>query len=154
DDPDVMALVRCHPSLAAYNKDHQLVGHYPAIIALIGDESGKPVALQRIFITRKGVKADMDEPKKMTPVPSDWSVTGGAGCIGQPTGCVLGVAEGIETALAVRQATGHVVWPTINATLLERFVPPAGVTEVVIWADKDRPSATTGIARGIEAANE
>lgn len=154
DEPEILAMVRLHPNLPAYNQQRQLVGYFPAVVALIGDETGKPVAMQRIFINRKGVKADLDEPKKMTPIPSDWSVTGGAIRLGRPENGILGVAEGIETALAVRQATGQVVWPTVNATLLERFVPPEGVTEVVIWADKDRVNERTGVARGIEAANE
>lgn len=154
DEPEVMAMVRCHPSLPVYNEDKQLVGMFPAIVALIFNETGDPVAMQRIFVTRKGSKAPVEEPKKMTPIPSDWSVTGGAIRLGRPVDGVLGVAEGIETALAVRQATGQIVWPTVNATLLERFVPPGDVTEVVIWADKDRPSANTGVTAGTHAAEQ
>ena len=53
-------------------------------------------------------------------------------------GSVLGLAEGIETALAVHLATGMPVWSTVSAMLLERFEPPVGVRRVVIWADRDR----------------
>lgn len=154
DEPDIMSMIRMHPRLPAYNADKQLVGSFPTIIALISDQNGRPVAMQRIFITRKGEKAPLDEPKKMTPIPGDWSVTGGAVRLGHPINGVLGVAEGIETALAVRQATGQVVWPVVNATLLERFVPPQGVSEVVIWADKDRPTPLTGVEPGQQAASE
>jgi hypothetical protein len=40
------------------------------------------------------------------------------------------------------------VFPTVNATLLESFVPGPSTKMVVIWADKDRSG------RGEEAASE
>lgn len=52
---------------------------------------------------------------------------------------VLGVTEGIETALAVMGAFNIPVWAAGNAYLLEKFVPPQGV-DVVIFADKDLPT--------------
>jgi phage/plasmid primase-like uncharacterized protein len=51
---------------------------------------------------------------------------------------VLGVAEGIETALSAQQATGLAVWSTLNATLMEQLEVPETVRMVVIFADKDR----------------
>ena len=54
---------------------------------------------------------------------------------------VLGVAEGIGTALAVHCATGMPVWSTINTTMLEGFEIPEGVEMVIVWADKDRSEA-------------
>ena len=48
---------------------------------------------------------------------------------------VLGVAEGIETALAVHLRTGMPIWSAISAGLLARTEPPAGTSLVVVWAD-------------------
>jgi hypothetical protein len=53
-------------------------------------------------------------------------------------GSTLGVAEGIETALAVHMRTGMPVWPVISAGLLARLQPPAETSLVVVWADRDR----------------
>jgi len=56
----------------------------------------------------------------------------------------LALAEGIETALAVREATGWPVWATIAAPFMKEVVLPHEVKEVVVAADHDRA--------GIEAA--
>ena len=60
---------------------------------------------------------------------------------GQP----LALAEGIETALAVREATGWPVWATIAAPFMKEVVLPGEANEVVIAADHDRA--------GIDAAH-
>ncbi len=57
----------------------------------------------------------------------------------------LALAEGIETALAVHQATGWPVWACVSALGLERVELPAEAREVVIAADHDKA--------GLEAAN-
>jgi putative DNA primase/helicase len=54
-------------------------------------------------------------------------------------GAVWPLPEGIETALAVIEATGLPAWATGNAYLLETFMPPPGVEQVLVFADKDRP---------------
>jgi putative DNA primase/helicase len=59
---------------------------------------------------------------------------------GQP----LALAEGIETALAVREATGWPVWATIAAPFMKEVVVPPEVEEILIAADHDRA--------GLEAA--
>jgi putative DNA primase/helicase len=53
---------------------------------------------------------------------------------GQP----LALAEGIETALAVREATGWPVWATIAAEFMKEVVLPSEVKEVVVCADHDK----------------
>jgi hypothetical protein len=63
----------------------------------------------------------------------------------------LAVTEGIETALAVMGAFNVPVWAAGNAYLLENFVPPKGV-DVVIYADKDRPSRFYPEGHGLSSA--
>jgi putative DNA primase/helicase len=58
-----------------------------------------------------------------------------------PTKPILGIAEGIETALAVRKATGMTVWSAISCTLMERFEPPEDTKQVFIWGDLDKNCA-------------
>ena len=53
---------------------------------------------------------------------------------GQP----LALAEGIETALAVREVTGWPVWATIAAPFMREVIVPPEVEEVLIAADHDR----------------
>jgi putative DNA primase/helicase len=60
-------------------------------------------------------------------------------------GTPLALAEGIETALAVRETTGWPVWATIAAPFMKELVLPHEVREILISADHDRA--------GLEAAH-
>jgi putative DNA primase/helicase len=61
-----------------------------------------------------------------------------------PAGETLAVTEGVETACAVRLATGLPVWSTICADGMARVLLPPEVHLVVICADHD--------AAGLDAA--
>ena len=143
--------LRCHPALDYLDEDGTVVAQLPALIAKLSDSTGASVTLHRIYLSHDGRKADVQAPKKMMPIPHDMTVLGGAIRLGPPAR-VLGIAEGIETALAVRTATGQTVWAATNATLLEHFEPPEGVGEVWIWADHDTRSQTGfKVARKLQA---
>ncbi len=129
-DPRV---VRFHPGLGYY-QDRRRIGTYPAIVARVSDAQGQPVSLHRLYLTPDGRKAPVESPKKMM-VPLG-PVVGGAIRL-YPAGPTLGITEGIETALVIRQRTGMPVWAGVSATLMERFEPPTEVTLVVVWADLD-----------------
>lgn len=129
--------LKFHPCLSYYDSDGKKVGDFPAMIASIRDVSGKVITLHRTYLQDNGKKASVDNVKKMMTVPTDLQVQGGAIQLGT-AGEVLGIAEGIETALAVRKATGITCWSAVNAVLLEAFEPPKQVKKVIIWADKDK----------------
>lgn len=135
----VMPDVLYHASLPYYELDtatgqHTLLGKYPAMIALARNQDGKPVALHRTYLSG-GKKAAVPQPKKM--------MRGGDPL----TGClyvrlfqalpVMGIAEGIETACAASQMFGLPVWSVLNASYMEHFVPPSGVTTLRIFSDND-----------------
>jgi putative DNA primase/helicase len=48
---------------------------------------------------------------------------------------VLGVAEGIETGLSAARLFNIPVWAALNAGLMEKWQPPAGIKKVVIFGD-------------------
>jgi putative DNA primase/helicase len=50
---------------------------------------------------------------------------------------VLGVAEGIETALAVMRDFGMPCWSLINSTHMGRWLVPSGLRELHIFGDND-----------------
>lgn len=56
-----------------------------------------------------------------------------------PHGDRLGIAEGIETALSVQQATSLPVWACLSTSGLQNVAVPDDVREVVICADHDAP---------------
>lgn len=119
----------------AYWDDGVKVGEYPAMVHLVVDAEGNPATYHVTYLTERGEKAPVDCPRKlMTPV-KDWQ--GGAVRLCEAGGEEIGIAEGIETALAATQMFGVPTWAAINAGNLERFVPPAGTRTVHIYADND-----------------
>jgi putative DNA primase/helicase len=127
--------LRFKPSLGYYEEGQKLAD-YGTLIAAVRDVNEKLVTVHRIYLDR-GRKAPVQSPKKLYPVPEGRRLTGCSVQIGGPAK-VLGVAEGIETSLAVMKATGKPCWAAINANNLERFIPPKITTHVNIWADNDR----------------
>lgn len=134
--------IRFHPELDYFeenNKGHfECIGKFPAIIAAIRDLQGNLLTLHRTYLTAKGKKANVRAVKKMMRTPDDVTLSGSAIQIDEPFDGVLGITEGIETALSVYRATGISTWSTINAELLKSFIPPENVHTLVVWADLDR----------------
>lgn len=105
-----------------------------AMLAIFRAVDGEAVTIHRTYI-HDGKKLDIKSPKKiMTPLKP---MAGGAVRLynGKPE--VLGVCEGIETAIAVHELYKIEVWPCLSAILLEKFEPPDWVHTVNIYADND-----------------
>ena len=64
----------------------------------------------------------------------------------------LGIAEGIETALAASILFNMPVWAALTAGLLQDWSPPASVSTVFIFADND--ASSTGQAAGYTLAQK
>jgi putative DNA primase/helicase len=106
------------------------------MLARVDDSSGHAVTLHRTYLTIEGYKANVPSVKKLMPSACPGATLGGAIRL-YPAGETLALAEGIETALAVRLATELPVWATICAGGLARLIVPAEVSLVVICADHD-----------------
>lgn len=70
-----------------------------------------------------------------------------------PTASTLGIAEGIETALACHQITKCHTWATMNTAFMKKFRVPAGVRNLIIFADSDANAAGHAAAFECAAAN-
>jgi putative DNA primase/helicase len=108
--------------------------YHPAMLARVTDASGKPATIHKTYITTDGRKAPVGKPRMFCAanVPP-----GGAVRLAMP-GSVLGIAEGIETALAAMKMFTTPTWAALNAGGMERFEPPAETERLVIFADSDR----------------
>lgn len=113
----------------------------PAMIALVMGPDGEPANIHRTFLGPNG-KADMENPRALMPgqFPDGSAVR--LGSVGE----VLGIAEGIETALAASIRFGLPVWAAINAGNLAKWSPPPGVGQVVVFADHDESYTGQAVA--------
>ncbi|MCL4486335.1 MAG: toprim domain-containing protein [Nitrospirae bacterium] len=125
--------LRFHSRLP-YREDGALLGHYPAMLAVVRDSGGHPVGFHRTYLTSDGQKASVPIPKKLTPLLGPSNAIQLA-----PHGAVLAVAEGVETAFSFGILSGLPVWSILSSGGIERFCPPAGVKKIVIGADHDKP---------------
>jgi phage/plasmid primase-like uncharacterized protein len=142
--------LRYHPALP-YWQDGAKLGVFPAMVApLVND--GRMVALHRTYLTRGGAKADVPSVKKLTAAAG--SLSGACIPLHPPRGGALGIAEGIETALAAWCASGLPVAAAYCAGNLAGWHWPDSVQRLVIFGDHDpagQEAADTLRARAIRA---
>lgn len=105
----------------------------PAMLGYVTGPDGEPVTLHRTWLGPDG-KADLKAPRKLMPGPLP---DGSAVRLGEPVNGVLGVAEGIETALAAAQMWRAPVWAALNANQLGKWEPPVGIQRLLIFGDHD-----------------
>ena len=125
------ACIRFHPDLAYRHDDGNITCH-PAMIAKVQDANGNGVAIHRTYLTVEGQKAALPSPKKIVG-----SLPPGAATRLMPASGCMGIAEGIETALAASMLFGLPVWAAISAIGLERWTPPPGTEHVTVFGDND-----------------
>lgn len=103
-----------------------------AMIALVRDPDGEPLTLHRTYL-HDGRKAEISSPRRLMPGETPH----GSYIELFPAAEEMGVAEGIETALAVERQFGIPCWSLISAKGLEAFTPPPIVKRLRIFGDHD-----------------
>lgn len=108
-------------------------GNAPALLALVRDNQGNPATIHRTFLTQDGAKAAMDNPRAMMPGELPESISVRLAEAGE----VLGIAEGIETALAAQAKFGVPCHAALTAGFMAKWQPPEGVRKVIVFGDAD-----------------
>lgn len=127
----IPSVLRYHP--ACWETETKKNQH--AMLAVFHGVDGVGITMHRTYLTGQGEKLNIEKSKKI--LPSLRKMTGGAARL-FPAGEILGIAEGIETAIAAHENMKIPVWAALSATLLESFEPPLGTKGVAIMADNDR----------------
>jgi len=120
--------------------------HDPATAAVTG--------IHRIVFGRDGaVDKDADGKKRKLGLGAIW---GNATMLdsGLDGTRRWGIAEGIETALAVRQLYRFPIWAAAFGGNMRAVTPPAWARQITIFADHDEISAKLGYAPGAKFATD
>ncbi len=137
--------LRFHRSLGFYSGEDEQgrprhVGDFPTLVGMIRGVDGRTCGINRTYMTEDGRKPPgfEDDCRKMYTPDIPLITRGAAVKFDEPKNGILNVAEGIETALAVRMLHGLPQWATLTANNLESLEIPDDVQIVTVWADKDR----------------
>lgn len=151
---DLPENIRTHPGMQCRDGG-AVLGTFPVMLANVIDAAGRAVSMHRTYV-QDARKAPVPAAKKLMPgLP-----LAGAAIRLTPVSRILGIAEGIETALAAAEMFEAPVWSCVSTSGIESFEPPKGVEHVIIFADNDANFAGQAAAyraahrltlRGIEA---
>jgi putative DNA primase/helicase len=137
-----------HPGLDYYHKQSkdvpgQVLGNFPALVAVCRSLSGEIITLHRTYLTPDGRKLALPDPKEdglqlparklMTPIDDRRYAI----ALYQPINDRLGVAEGIETAISAAILNDLPCHSAIDSGKLIHFTPPPGVKTLFVFADDD-----------------
>ena len=118
-----------------------------AMLANFVAPDGSSSLVHVTWITEGGEKAPVTPVRKFRP----GSVPRGGAVRLSPSAPVMGVAEGIETALAAAQLNDMPVWSTLTAGGLINWQPPSTASRIVVFGDNDK--SLTGQAAALKASN-
>jgi putative DNA primase/helicase len=78
------------------------------------------------------------EPRKKTATPVT-TINGASVRLFEPEEGLLGIAEGIETAIACREIFGCPMWSVLTSPNgVESFEPPVAINRLMIFSDNDK----------------
>jgi putative DNA primase/helicase len=124
--PSTPAL-RFHPGLK-----HPSGEYWPAMVALVCDYDGAPLAIHRSYLSRDGSGKAPISPGKMMLGPC----RGGAVRLAEPSD-ILMIGEGLESSMSVMQATGLPAWAALSTSGLTSLELPDTVRDIIVLADGD-----------------
>ncbi|CUH59373.1 toprim domain-containing protein [Thalassobacter stenotrophicus] len=111
-------------------------GRWDAMLAAVQAPDDR-VATLHYTLLNEGRKAPVNSPRRF----AKGAVARGSAVRLAPPAPILGIAEGIETALAAKLLFGTPTWAALSAGMMQSWQPPTGTTRVIIFADNDGNSA-------------
>jgi putative DNA primase/helicase len=114
------------------------------MIAAVQAPGGEIIAVQKTQLTPEGTKADVAVPRITTGALGHGAVRLAK------AGRVLGIAEGIESALSAQQLFNVPCWATLGCARLEKVAIPHCVRHLIVFGDFDergRAAAKTTVEK-------
>lgn len=103
-----------------------------AMIAVVRDPTGKTITMHRTYL-QNGEKAKIASPRRMMP----GDLPKGSYIALSPPARIMGIAEGIETAIHASRKFGVPCWALISADNMRGFIPPTECKGLRIFGDND-----------------
>lgn len=143
-----------HPVLrgAALRHPDTADTRHPCMIARVDGPDGKFAGIHRTYLAPRP-DGSVGKLPGVNAKLTLGQLGGGAVRLHEVAPC-LGLAEGIETAIAAWNLSGIPVWPCISAGGLESVGLPFDVEEVIVFADRDGPTKHAPEGRGLQAARK
>jgi putative DNA primase/helicase len=120
-----------------YVHDDKSKTEHPAMLAMFVGPDRSAHTIQYTYLDGSGRKADVPKPRKLAPakIPAGGAVRLAASAE------TMGIAEGVETALAAAKLFDIPVWSALSAGGLIKWQPPQTARHIIVFGDNDR-SAT------------
>lgn len=106
---------------------------YGALVAFAADDEGNILAVQQIYLTNDGHKAPVDIVKRTNKAVDNWAEKA---VVRFPGKAPIIIAEGVETALSIWQATGQETWACLGISNI-RSAPLPKKAAVIVARDGD-----------------
>jgi putative DNA primase/helicase len=127
--------------------DNDATSAFPAMLAMVHDVAGKAVTIHRTYLAHDGGdKAPVEKPRKIVSKHGRGPQVRLA-----PVEPVMGIAEGIETALAAAKLFSVPVWSVLSTYGIETFEPPTRIEKLIVFADNDSGGAGQRAAHTLAA---
>jgi DNA primase len=123
--------------------------HKPAMLAAVTDAAGQITALQRIWCERRYVAGAGHDDARAVGLDARKKTIGhlGDGAVRlMPAGTTLGIAEGVESALAAAVLFRIPVWAACGSVRLSKVAIPDHVDRVLVFADRGAAGEAAGAA--------
>ena len=138
--PEYPSDLRTHPHLDYWEVGEDgkplKTGIFPAMIAIVRNQKGRPVGIHRTYLTEDGYKAPVPSPKKIMKI---YELSGSSVRLFPPRDGLLAVCEGVEDSLSAWVLWRIPCWAAIGTSGLKGFAPPEDVKEILALADNDEP---------------
>ena len=118
---------------AGYRHDDKSVTRHPAMVALFTSPDMSAHTVHFTYLDEAGHKAGVPKVRKLAPAP----IPAGGAVRLFPAAEHMGIAEGIETALAAHVLNDLPVWAALSAGAMMKWEPPPTCKHVTIFADTD-----------------
>jgi putative DNA primase/helicase len=127
------------PSLRCAGGGYHLTDPATAMVAAVQAPDRRIIAVQVTRLDPSG------ERKAQVPIPRRTFGALGNGAVRlAAAGDVLGLAEGVESALSAMQLSGVPTWACLGASRMHRVAVPESILELHVFADNDGPGRDAG----------